>query len=527
MANSPFIDLKDEVALRRFLSDLHSSVTTTQILLQQTGLASDNLKLMSSVEIKKKIQDSVKEFDKSMWNTINEVTTNLQLLIPSETDIVKTISDEIAVTSSDLTASVKSTAVTAIAENGTWATAQSVNDVSSNLATNYSTSSQTAATYATQTAVGAIYEVNVEANGHVSGYRAVATGSTPSIFQIYAEKFAISSSSTQEGYSPFQVDTANHKINMTSNVAIDGSLLISGSITAPAIAANTITTNEIASNTITASNIASNTITADRMNVSTLSSISANIGNITAGSISGNIIASQSITADKIDTTNLVVQNVSSGGASPSFEIKANGTAGPNNNANIYGAYIKGSTVEVSSLITLTDAGALTSIQKVLSCVGSVTGVTVTYTLLVYAYNSTSTNTYKLLRSSNNNPIAVSGKIGIYGPGNSKIMTYLAVANTAAQTVTVNVYLGTTLKDTASIPYPGDDNYTEFSVYGVLFVYRGLIYPSHGGIIGLQNNSIELPNYFSGEGSIKIEIVFGASASAISPYALMLAHSNV
>jgi len=310
MANSPFIDLKDEVALRRFLSDLHSSVTTTQILLQQTGLASDNLKLMSRAEIKKKIQDSVKEFDNSMWSTIDEVTTNLKLLIPSDGDIVKTIEDELAINTSTLTTDVKNTAVVAIAEDGSWATAQSVNDVSSNLATNYSTSSQTAATYATKTAVGAIYEVNVEANGHVSGYRAVATGSTPSIFQIYAEKFAISSSSTQEGYSPFQVDTANHKINMTSNVAIDGSLLISGSITAPAIAANTITTNEIAANTITASNIAantittneiaantitasdiaSNTITADKMNVTTLSSISANIGTITAGTINADIV---------------------------------------------------------------------------------------------------------------------------------------------------------------------------------------------------------------------------------------------
>ena len=338
MANSPFIDLKDEVALRRFLSDLHSSVTTTQILLQQTGLASDNLKLMSRAEIKKKIQDSVKEFDNSMWSTIDEVTTNLKLLIPSDGDIVKTIEDELAINTSTLTTDVKNTAVVAIAEDGSWATAQSVNDVSSNLATNYSTSSQTAATYATKTAVGAIYEVNVEANGHVSGYRAVATGSTPSIFQIYAEKFAISSSSTQEGYSPFQVDTANHKINMTSNVAIDGSLLISGSITAPAIAANTITTNEIAANTITASNIAantitasniaantittneiaantitasdiaSNTITANQMNVSTLSAISANMGTITAGSITADLITAGTIAVGRLP--GLSVQNM-------------------------------------------------------------------------------------------------------------------------------------------------------------------------------------------------------------------------
>ena len=247
MANSPFIDLKDEVALRRFLSDMHSTVTNTTTIIQQSGLAANNLKIptITSKAIKDEIQARVKAFDASMWSTINEVKTNLRILIPSNADIVKTINDELKVTSSNLTATVNSTALAAIAADGSYATAQSVNALSSNLATNYATTSQLAATYATQTSVGAIYEVSVEANGHVSGYRAVATGSTPSVFQIYAEKFAISSSSTAEGYSPFQVDTVNHKINMTSNVAIDGNLLISGTVTAPTIAAGTITANKI------------------------------------------------------------------------------------------------------------------------------------------------------------------------------------------------------------------------------------------------------------------------------------------
>jgi hypothetical protein len=117
------------------------------------------------------------------------------------------------------------------AVNTDAAIASAVTTLSTYVGDNYSTTSVINSTYATQTAVGAIYEVSVEANGHVSGYRSVATG-TNSVFQIYAEQFAISSSSTTEGYSPFQVDTVNHKINMTSDVAIDGNLIVSGTIDA-------------------------------------------------------------------------------------------------------------------------------------------------------------------------------------------------------------------------------------------------------------------------------------------------------
>lgn len=238
MGSSPFIDLKDEIALRRFLTELQEGLATTNYLLQSSGIVAGSLPNSMSAVIQEKIRAMVKEFDASMWSTINEVTTNLKLLIPDYEDIVETVVDELGVTSSDLTASVKNTALVAIAEDGTWATAQSVNTLSSTLSTNYATVTELAATYATQTAVGAIYEVGVEANGHVSGYRSVATGQS-SVFQIYAEKFAVSSSSTEEGYSPFQIDTVNHKINMTSDVAIDGHLLVSGTVTTPAIALGT------------------------------------------------------------------------------------------------------------------------------------------------------------------------------------------------------------------------------------------------------------------------------------------------
>ena len=57
---------------------------------------------------------------------------------------------------------------------------------------------------------------------------------------------------------------------MTSDVAIDGNLLVSKSITANEIAANTITANEIAANTITATEIVAGTITATEIDTASI-----------------------------------------------------------------------------------------------------------------------------------------------------------------------------------------------------------------------------------------------------------------
>ena len=62
-------------------------------------------------------------------------------------------------------------------------------------------------------------------------------------------------------------------------------LLAANSVTAAKIAANTITAAQILANTITGNQIAAGTITAAKMAVTTLSSLTANLGTITAGNI--------------------------------------------------------------------------------------------------------------------------------------------------------------------------------------------------------------------------------------------------
>ena len=69
--------------------------------------------------------------------------------------------------------------------------------------------------------------------------------------------------------------------------AVTASRITSRTITAIKIASDTITANEIAADTITANEIAADTITTNELNVDELSAISADIGDIDAGTITG------------------------------------------------------------------------------------------------------------------------------------------------------------------------------------------------------------------------------------------------
>ena len=68
-------------------------------------------------------------------------------------------------------------------------------------------------------------------------------------------------------------------------------------------------------------------------------------------SINGGLLTTDSVVADKINTAGLIVQEISDGTASPDFEIKADGTAGPGSDANIYGSVIRGSTLTVDNIL--------------------------------------------------------------------------------------------------------------------------------------------------------------------------------
>ena len=254
--NKAPVDLTEEVSMRRFLNkDLSVTKTSSQISHQEQQQKLYQLPTVQDTELEALISSRVQEFESDFNKLIAKVESDLAALIPTYTTIVETITDSLTVADGDLKSSIDTTAVAAVDADGRWAYNTRVLALETNVADNYATTTVIAGTYATQTEVGAIYGVTVEANGHVSGYKSIATG-LDSVFQIYAEKFAVSSSATEEGYQPFQIDTVAHKINFTGDVAIDGNLVVSGTITAGAIAINTITASQIAANTITAGELA-------------------------------------------------------------------------------------------------------------------------------------------------------------------------------------------------------------------------------------------------------------------------------
>lgn len=268
-------DLTDELAVRNYLArnnQAYVPIIQPNIGIQNSTANLFKLPVFTEASLSAYVKGLVKDFDDSLQATVREVDNALEDInskLLDEGTLLKKVEESIELVGSDLNASVRNESLVAISESGDWATSQSVSELSSNVANNYATTTVIADTYATQDEVGAIYGVTVEANGHVSGYKSIATG-TSSIFQIYAEKFAVSSSATEEGYSPFQIDTVNHKINMTADVAIDGSLLVAGTITAAQIAASTITASKIAASTITANEIAASTITGAKIAAATI-----------------------------------------------------------------------------------------------------------------------------------------------------------------------------------------------------------------------------------------------------------------
>ena len=95
--------------------------------------------------------------------------------------------------------------------------------------------------------------------------------------------------------------------------AIDGDLLVGGTVTADAIATGTITANEIATGTITSDELAANSVTANEIDVDNLAAISADLGTITAGSISADLITAGTLNGENINVTNLNADNITTG----------------------------------------------------------------------------------------------------------------------------------------------------------------------------------------------------------------------
>ena len=277
MANVP-LDLKDEIAMRRFLSSLEggSFIISGSTYINTSGWVTD-LPVLSLPVLSDYVKGRVATFNELMQFTIDEINYNIGILGDAVNTRVDTVSSE------------------------TGANTASISTLDQ--------------TYATDLVVGAIHSLTVTANGHVSGYTSIATG-TNSIFNIYAEQFAVSSSATEEGYSPFQIDTVEHKINMTSNVAIDGALVVAGTLSANRLQASTIWTDgSVQSSDFTTVGGAGFRLKANAAETYTDPTIyGAYIrgGTIYGTSIRADDITTGTLTADRILSGSLTVASISS-----------------------------------------------------------------------------------------------------------------------------------------------------------------------------------------------------------------------
>ena len=123
--------------------------------------------------------------------------------------------------------------------------------------------------------IAAQWGVSVNANGRITGAITLNGMSNVSTVGVLADKFLIVNP-TDDGntITPFSVGL----VNGVSTVAVDGTLVIDGTILARHIAANAITSAEIAAGGIDA----------DRLNVTALTAITANFGDATVtGSLTG------------------------------------------------------------------------------------------------------------------------------------------------------------------------------------------------------------------------------------------------
>ena len=277
MANVP-LDLKDEIAMRRFLSSLEGGnfIISGSTYINTSGWVTD-LPVLSLPALSDYVKGRVATFNELMQFTIDEINYNIGILGDAVNTRIDTVSSE------------------------TGANTASISTLDQ--------------TYATDLVVGAIHSLTVTANGHVSGYTSIATG-TNSVFNIYAEQFAVSSSSTEEGYSPFQIDTVGHKINMTSNVAIDGALVVAGTLSANRLQASTIWTDgSVQSSDFTTVGGAGFRLKANAAETYTDPTIyGAYIrgGTIYGTSIRADDITTGTLTADRILSGSLTVASISS-----------------------------------------------------------------------------------------------------------------------------------------------------------------------------------------------------------------------
>ena len=278
------------------LSSLSTRVTTAEGTI--TSLASDVTALESTVN-DPTTGVAANATAVSSLNTRGTVTESSITSISSDvTALQSTVNDPSTGVAANATAvSGLDTRVTA-AEGDIASISSSVTSLSTTVGSN------TASITTNATSINGIeanYKVKIDSNGRVSGFGLLSTTATAtptSEFAVIADKFSVvnPSDTTDTPLIPFQV--VSNKARFTTDVQIDGSLLINGTVDADAINVTNLAAISADLGSITAGSINASTVTISNLNAS----------NITAGSLNADRLSIDGVTLDT-SGGNLIIAN--------------------------------------------------------------------------------------------------------------------------------------------------------------------------------------------------------------------------
>ena len=211
---------------------------------------------------------------------------------------------------------------------------------------------------------------------------------------------------------------------------------------------------------------------------------------ISGGYLRTNLIQAGAINAGMINTVGLIAENIS-----------ANEITGKTINSSVInGAHIIGGTLEGTNLITLTDAGYITSFNfSYYATLTKISNTSFALNFPIYGYNY-SGNGYKVRSLNNNNYAILNGPtlpthFGFYA-------THLALIN-APTSCTIKLTSGATTFGSYSFPYTlGRKDYT---INGTTFVYYANEVSCN---LGILDGLLSVDNLTS-SGDLKLVVSFG------------------
>ena len=125
----------------------------------------------------------------------------------------------------------------------------------------------------------------------MAGYGLATTlknGKPTSAFIVSADRFGIGAAGKTSVY-PFTVDSKTQTVGINGKLIVNGKAIIdklnAGDISADKLQANSIGANLLKAGAVTAEKLAAKAVTAEKLQVDKLSAISADMGDITAGSL--------------------------------------------------------------------------------------------------------------------------------------------------------------------------------------------------------------------------------------------------